>query len=147
MLTHVSTLIVALLVSSQDTAPLPQTSQNVGRLFEAIKSHDAAAYTRLAPHLILMAAPDFGVPLTLELAQRTLGSCTPVAVDAPYKAQNPSKMMAPGDDALLVPATLECSTPTASKRVPVEFQVDDQEVYVIYPGGLKALLQSQRHNP
>jgi hypothetical protein len=135
--------ILTLMISF--AALLPATSQaqasssaspsaaihTVNRLFEAIHSNDAQAYSEVASKLVVMEAPDFGVPLTIEQARKVFDGCSLTSVSEPKPLEG-----VPG--AFIIPATMNCSGKVPPGPLKIEFLGDDNQVIAAYPGGLSA---------
>jgi hypothetical protein len=100
---------------------------SVTRFFEAIAQNNGPEYSQVAPQVYIMAAPDFGVPMSLDQARQALEGCRLRQIDN-IKALD----RVPGAFQVLV--TLVCPTerhiaPTAG------LLTDGQHILAVYPGG------------
>jgi hypothetical protein len=85
----------------------------VPRLLEAIRTGDRTTYAEVAPKLVMMAAPDFGVPMDFDEAKKSLGACSVVSLSDPRALDG-------------VPVSIVTATMT-----------DGKLVHGLYPGGIE----------
>ena len=100
----------------------------VSRLLEAIKAGDRARYTEIGPKLVMMAAPDFGVPVSFEEARKAFGGCSLTSLSDPRPLD--------GFPASIVTATMTCGPPWPAEPATFDFMADGKVVHGIYPGGI-----------
>jgi hypothetical protein len=126
----VVSLVVTLLAASTASAQArADPKAAVSRLLQSIKTSDASVYAEVGPKLIMMATPDFGVPLSLDEARKTFGSCSLVSLSDPKPLD--------GVPASIVTATMTCDPPLPSGPVRFDFMADGKLVHGIYPGGIE----------
>ena len=101
----------------------------VSRLLQSIKTNDASIYAEVGPKLIMMATPDFGVPVSFDEARKTFGSCSLVSLSDPKPLD--------GVAASIVTAKMTCGPPHPPGPVPFDFMADGKLVHGIYPGGIE----------
>lgn len=99
----------------------------VTRFFEAIMQSDSPEYLQVAPQVYIMAAPDFGVPMSLDQAHQALGGCRLQTIDNIRAVDR-----VPGAYQVLV--TLAC--PAERHIAPTTgLLTDGQHILAVYPGG------------
>lgn len=108
--------------------PLADPRAAVSRLLQSIKANDAPAYAEVAPKLIVMAAPDFGVPVSFDEARKTFAGCSLVSLSDGRALD--------GVPASIVTATMTCGPPFPPGPVAFDFMADGKVVHGIYPGGI-----------
>jgi hypothetical protein len=130
-------MATALAATGANAAPVASTpsspaSLNAIRLLDLVRTNDSAGFSTLAPNLVIMRAPDFGVPLSFADARKIFEGCTLSGVSEAKAIER-----VPGVGS--VTATMTCST---RPPVAVEFLAGDRQVYSVAPAGMSA-----RRNP
>ena len=101
---------------------------NVSRFFEAVRADNAKAYRAVAPKMVLMVSPDFGVPIGLAEARATFVNCQPQEIARPTKVTEVH-------GAVLVAVSLSCSD-APDGPVKVDFLVRRGRLLAAYLGGV-----------
>jgi len=125
----VVSLGVTLLAATASAQPSADPKVAVSRLLQSIKTNDASSYAEVGPKLIMMAAPDFGVPVSFDEARKTFASCSLVSLSDPKPLD--------GVPASIVTATMTCGPPLPDGPVAFDFMADGKVVHGIYPGGIE----------
>jgi hypothetical protein len=108
------------------STPSSPASRNAIRLLDLVRTNDATGFSALAPNLVIMRAPDFGVPLGFADARKVFDGCTLSAVAEAKPIEG-----VPG--AASVTATMTCAM---RPPVAVEFLAGDRQVYSVAPAGM-----------
>lgn len=111
------------------SGPSSPASRSVVRLLEVLRKNDVEGFSKVAPSLVIMAAPDFGVPVPFADARKLFEQC----VVSDVMEASPIKDM-PAYYA--VAATMTCAAEPPRPAATVEFLADGKQVYVIYPRGM-----------
>jgi hypothetical protein len=121
--------VTLLLIANASAQASPADAKTaVSRLLEAIKTSDRTLYAEIGPQLVMMATPDFGVPVNFEEARKTFGSCSLTSLSDPKPLD--------GIPASIVTATMTCGPPLPAEPVTFDFMADGKVVHGIYPGGI-----------
>jgi hypothetical protein len=121
--------VILLAAGTASAQPPADPKVAVSRLLQSIKTNDASTYAEVGPKLIMMATPDFGVPVSLAEARKTFGSCSLVSLSDPKPLD--------GVPASIVTATMTCGPPVPAGPVSFDFMADNKQVHGIYPGGIE----------
>ena len=120
--------VAVLLPAIVSAQPYPVDAKAaVSRLLEAVRENDPALYAEVGAKLFIMAAPDFGVPVSFDEARELFGQCALTYLsDAKPLASIKSSIVA---------ATMTCGAPLPAGPVTFDFLADSKLVHAIYPGG------------
>lgn len=122
-------MAVAVHVQAAEVSRPTVAELNVGRFFEAVRADDAKAYRALAPKMVLMVTPDFGMPIGLAEARATFVNCQPREIARPTTVTEVH-------GAVLVAVSLSCSD-APDGPVKVDFLVRRGRLLAAYLGGLR----------
>lgn len=111
-----------------DAGVFRSADESVRRFFHAIQTDDERLYGSVAPRIVLMAAPDFGVPMPLGEAREAFAKCTVLSVSQ-------EKPLAEMKGFKSATAKLTCPIDGLG-ALDVEFISRRGELVSAYPGGL-----------
>jgi len=116
-------------ISAAALDPPGNAKAAVSRLLDAVKTGDGGLYAELGPKLVMMAAPDFGVPISFDEARKAFGGCSLTSLSEPKSLDSVP--------ASLVTATMTCGAPWPKGPLTFDFLADSSAVHGIYPGGFR----------
>ena len=128
----------ALTASSAEAGVFRQADESVRRFFQAVQTNDERLYGSVAPRIVLMAAPDFGVPMPLAGAREALEKCTVLSVSR-------EKPLAEMTGFKSTTAKLACPA-NGLGTLDIEFISRRGELLIAYPGGMPPP-NSGKHRP
>lgn len=120
-------ILSSLATSSAEAGGVRRADESVGRFFKAVQDNDERLYGSVAPEIVLMAAPDFGVPMPLAGAREAFAKCTVLAV-------SPEEPMAEMRGFKFATAKLSCPTDGLG-ALDVAFVARRGKLLAAYPGG------------
>jgi len=104
-----------------------EAKAGVTRFFEAIERSDRSAYSQVAPRVYLIAAPNFGVPLSFEEARQAFAAC---------RLQQIQKAEALDEEPGAFQVVVSLACPSDRHISPtVGVLTDGKFVVAVYPGG------------
>jgi len=108
--------------------------RTIVRLLEAIDKQDDVAYEKIARGMVIMLAPDFGVPMNRAKFAETLKDCINRRVISAEPFPKTPQVQS-------VRITMTCRENELSppKEVVADFMADDEHAFVVFPGGVAAI--------
>ncbi|WP_157219945.1 hypothetical protein [Flavisphingomonas formosensis] len=104
------------------------------KLLEATDKQDDVAYEKIARGMLIMLAPDFGMPMNRAKFAETLKYCTNRRV---ISAEPFPKM--PRAQSVRITMTCREKELSEPKEVVADFMADDEHAFMVFPGGVAAI--------
>jgi hypothetical protein len=122
-------VLSALAAGSAQAGVFRRADESVRCFFQAVQTNDQRLYGLVAPRLVLMATPDFGVPMALPQAREAFGKCTVLEV-------SPEKPLPESKDLGLATAKLSCPAIDPVKALEIAFVSRHGKLVTAYSGGM-----------
>jgi hypothetical protein len=141
------------LVAQVGTAPQPMSDYHLGlatgdgakltvaKLLQATKSKDDAAYDTIARGMVIMLAPDFGMPVDRTKFAQSLADCTnPQVVSSRPFPKMP--------DAQAVRIAMQCTNKDHAKPLAAiaDIMADNEHTFMVLPGGVERVWPTKKGN-
>ncbi len=114
--------------------------ESARRFFQAIQNDDQRLYGSVASRIVLMATPDFGVPMALPAAREAFGKCRVLEI-SPERPEPRIKGLKS------TTAKLSCPPDGLGESFEIEFVSRRGELLVAYPGGQPPLQPRAESSP
>ncbi len=115
-------------------ATVEGSKMTVTRLLNATRAKDDVSFEKIARGLVIMLAPDFGVPVSRAKFEEAFKDCTNQQV----VSSDPFPKM---PEAQVVRVTMQCQPEQHPKPIDVvaDFMADDEHVFGVFPGGVSRI--------